>query len=134
MNYFDDEQIKKGIKLVLSIIIIVLDVEVFNFIHYILTNGFENVFKQLAYLVLLSLFSYLFYNGYKWTEFIFPFLLFQDILAGIFYLLKQAGILLAFSGWLMLIITVVMAVFGGLILGGSDNLLAFMRYQKELRR
>ena len=134
MNYFDDEQIEKGRKLVLSIIIIVLAVEVFNFIYYILTNGFENVFKQLASLGLFSLFSYLFYNGYKWIEFIIPFLLFQDILAFIFYLLKQAGILPAFSGWLMLIITVVMAVFGGLILGGSDNLLAFMRYQKELRR
>jgi hypothetical protein len=134
MNYFDDEQIKKGKKLVLSIIIMVLAVEVFNFIHYILTNGFESVFKQLASLGLFSLFSYLFYKGYKWTEFIIPFLLFQDILEGIFYLLKQAGILLAFSGWLMLIITVVMAVFGGLFLGGSDNLSAFMRYQKELRR
>jgi hypothetical protein len=31
MNYFDDEQIKKGRKLVFSIIIIVLAVEVYQF-------------------------------------------------------------------------------------------------------
>lgn len=133
--YFDDEEIKKGRKLVLSIIIIVLAFEMFNIIHYIFINGFGNVFKQLVSLGLYSFFSYLFYKGYKWTEFIILYLLIQDILAGVFYLLQQTGILLlAFSGWLMLIITVVMAIVVGLFLGGSDSLTAYMKYQKELKR
>lgn len=131
--YFDGEQIRRGRNLVKSIIFIVLIVEVLNIVYFTLNNALENVLKQLLYLVIVIIFACLFYKGYKWTGFVILLMLVQNILSGLFYLLHQAGILMAFNGWLMLILTIIVASVGGIFLVGSDSIIAFMKYQKSTK-
>ncbi|WP_148040433.1 hypothetical protein [Brevibacillus fluminis] len=133
MEYFDGEQIKRGRNLVRSIIFIVLIVEILNIVYFTLTNTLENVLKQLLYLAIVVIAAYLFYKGNKWTGYVILLMLGQNILAGLFYLLHQAGILLAFNGWLMLILTIIVASVIGIFLGGSDSITAFMKYQKSTK-
>lgn len=133
MEYFDGEQIRRGRNLVKSVIFIVLIIEVLNIVYFTLINGLENVLKQLIYLVIVITLACLFYKGYKWAWYVILLMLGQDILAGLFYLLHQAEIIMAFNGWLMLILTIIVASVGGIFLGGSDSITAFMKYQKSTK-
>ena len=46
------------------------------------------------------------------------------------FLLHKAGMI---NGWLMLILTIIGAVAGGILLLGSDYISAYMKYQKRTR-
>ncbi|WP_248759842.1 hypothetical protein [Paenibacillus sp. ATY16] len=133
VEYFDDEEIRRGRNLVKSIILIVLSLELFNNLYFIITNGYEleNSLKKLIYSVLVITISCLLYKGYRWAWYVVFLMLIQDILSGLFYLLQKSGLLLAFDGWLMLMLTIIVAVFGGMFLGASRSITAFIKYQQD---
>lgn len=134
MEWFDSVEHNRGRKIALSMITVVLVVEVLGILHFIAEYGWEKILNQIVFLGFVGVVAYLFFKGYKWAGFILMLKFIQNLLIGIFFLLEKIGLLSALDGWLMLILTILIAIIGGIFLGGSDSLTAFLSYQKQNRK
>ncbi|XEC95142.1 hypothetical protein AB6A23_00705 [Paenibacillus tarimensis] len=133
MEYFDRDELNKGRRIVLSIIIVVVTVEAALLLYRLAANPQEIGIGDFVSLGLVCLVAYLFFKGVKWMEFAMLLLFFPDFLAVIFGLLHRNGILDAVDGWFMLAVTVVSAVAAGFFLEKSTSLDAYMKYRRKSR-
>lgn len=128
------KHVNKGKKIVLTIIIITNIYYLINFVVNIMTGDRQNLLKQILVLLTIAFISFLFYKGFNFAEWLTIMLLVQPVLTAIFGTLKLLGILELYNGWFMLVLTILLGVFGGILLGGTKSISAFMKEQKKSRK
>lgn len=129
-----NNKVNKGKKLVLSIILII---NLYYWVSFFTSLDMQNIqiqLKQISVLLTISFISFLFYKGFKIDEgFVYIFLIYP-VFTITFYLLRLIGVLELYNGWLMVAVTAMIAIIGGILIVNQNSISEFMKYQRSRRK
>lgn len=124
----------RGKKIVLAIIMIENIYYLTVFFFNIIPGDGHTLIKQILALLAIAVISFLFYKGFKLGAWFAITLLINPVLTIVFGTLKLIGILELYDGWLMLIILIAIGILGGVLVGMTNSVPAFMEEQRKRRR
>lgn len=134
MNYIYNNQISKGKKIVLTLIVII---NIYYWINFFIGLDIKNndvLLKQISAVATVVAITFLFYRGFKIAKWLTVMLLVQPVMIFIFYPLHFIGVLEVYDGWLMLILAILIGVFGAVLAGKTSSIDEFMEYQRSKRQ
>jgi hypothetical protein len=129
VNIIYNKQIDKGKKISIGIIAII-NIFVIVIILHNLGKGIGGTFlAQISSILISILISFMFYKGFRFTQYIIGGYLGIVVWATTFYILDIIGLLTAFDGLLMLILTIAIPIFVIILISTNKNISKFMEYQ-----
>gem|GEM_PF-3267112 len=129
-----NEQVSKGKKTVLLIIVTILMYYLISFLSNMAIGDKQMLVKQILAFIVIVIISILFYKGFKFAGWILLAFSVQPVLTCVFSIFKLIGILELYDGWFMLISTIIIAILGAILVLRTKSIPAFMAYQRENRK